>query len=95
MAERSEMGREQDGRGAVDLADPGMRAAWLAGIRSHVEDIISAAMDATAPPSERDFGRREARRIISEAAGALRHSLDVAGAPAVDAADAGVRSHVL
>lgn len=71
----------------VDLADPVVRARWLAAARSQAEDLISAGSDATAPPDARDLGRRAARRIIGDAGGALRQLLDAAGAPPVAEAD--------
>jgi hypothetical protein len=71
----------------IDITDPTIRAAWLGGLRSQLEDLIGAAMDATEPPARRDFGRRTARRIIGDAADNLRKALDVAGAPALDEAD--------
>jgi len=52
-----------------------------------VEDLSSAADDATAPPDARELGRRGARRIIGEASSALRDLLDAAGAPDVGTAD--------
>lgn len=83
--------RTREKPGAVDLADPAARATWLAGLRSHLEDLIGVALDATAAPAKRDFGRRSGRRLIREAASALRHALDAAGAPSVMDADRAVR----
>lgn len=79
--------RPQEHPGTVDLADPAARAIWLVGLRSHLEDLIGAALDATAAPAKRDFGRRLGRRIIREAADASRRALDAAGAPPVVEAD--------
>lgn len=79
--------RDPNDPGPVDLTDPAVRTAWLGGVRSHVEDLIGAAMDQTEPIAGRDVGRREARRIIGDAASALRHALDAAGAPPVADAD--------
>jgi hypothetical protein len=65
----------------VDLADPAARAAWLATMRTDAEDLITAALDATAPPGERMLGRRAAREHVTDAARGLRDALDAAGAP--------------
>jgi hypothetical protein len=51
----------------VDLSDPTVRAAWLADLHEQMTDGLAAALDATAPPAARDLGRREARRIITDA----------------------------
>lgn len=72
----------------ADLADLETRTQWLAGVRSHVEDLVAAALDASAPPARRDLGRRQHRRIIVGAASALRDALDAVGAPDVASADA-------
>jgi len=74
----------------ISLADPAVRAAWLAGLRSHFEDLVIAALDATDAPANRDLGRREARRIIGKSADALARALDAAGAPPVAEADRAV-----
>jgi len=64
---------------AVDLADSAARAAWLAGLYDHVTDLAAAAFDATAPPAERDLGRREARRIIQESEKAISAAFAAVG----------------
>ena len=65
---------------AVDLADPAVRAAWLAGVRTHVEDLAAAALDATEPPGRRELGRAAARRLVDDATSALREALGAVGA---------------
>lgn len=78
----NEVRRPHDaGQEGDTLTDPTTRAAWLADVRAQTADIIAAGLDATAPPGERDLGRREARRIIREAGGALASRLAEAGAP--------------
>ena len=66
---------------ALDMAGPSLRAtlasapptpsALLAIIDDQIHDIIAAGLDATAPPAERDLGRRAARRIIMDAERAI------------------------
>lgn len=63
----------------VDLADPAARAGWLADLREQTTDILTAALDATAPPAARDLGRRAARRIITEAESKLAALFAVVG----------------
>jgi hypothetical protein len=70
-----------------DLAPPAHHAEWLASLRAQTEDLIAAAEDAVAPPAQRALGRREARRIIGDAASALRQLLDSDIAVPVDPGD--------
>jgi hypothetical protein len=51
-----------------DDAGPHLSAAALDDLRVQLDDILAAALDATAPPGRRTLGRREARRQIVEAA---------------------------
>ena len=45
--------------------------SWRSALRAHVDDAIAAGLDATAPPGERDLGRRMARLHIVEARRAI------------------------
>ena len=65
----------------VDLTDPAARAAWLTDMHTQIGDVVAAGLDATAPPAERDLGRRKARQIIEEGAEKLAALLAAAGAP--------------
>lgn len=84
---RKQQERPHESPTTANLADPTVRAQWLAVARSQVEDLIFAAEDATAAPGVRELGRRSARRLIGDASDSLRHLLDSAGAPTVAEAD--------
>jgi hypothetical protein len=45
--------------------------SWLSALRAHIDDGMAAGLDATAPPGERDLGRRMARQHIVEARRAI------------------------
>jgi len=77
----------------VDLADPAVRAEWLAGLHSHAADMAGAALDATEPAGRRDLGRREARRIIRESERAITASFDAVGYVASDARPPAMRAN--
>lgn len=55
----------------IDLGDADARAEWLAAACEQTADIITAGLDATAPPGERVLGRKGARDQIRDAADAL------------------------
>ena len=46
--------------------------AWFRALHDDIDDLYAAAEDATRPPSQRDLGRRLARRHIRDAGRALR-----------------------
>lgn len=62
----------------LDRSDPEAFKRWLADVRAQADDAIHAGLDATAPPGERDLGRRSARRAIVDARGALQALLGAA-----------------
>jgi hypothetical protein len=59
-------------RPSLDWSSPPAVQQWAAELRTQVDDAIAAGLDATAPPAERDLGRRLARSNIREAATAVR-----------------------
>jgi hypothetical protein len=63
----------------IDLSDPTLRAAWLVDLYEQTADALAAARDATAPPASRDLGRREARRIITDAEHSIGELLAAVG----------------
>src|SRR5262245_42603513 len=63
----------------VDLTDPAARAAWLAAMRESTLDALAAGEDQTRPPGARDLGRREARRILTDAGRSIGQLLAAAG----------------
>lgn len=63
----------------LDRTDPRAVASWLADLRVQVDDIVAAALDATAPPARRMLGRGEARRQIEAAARKCRALFALAG----------------
>jgi hypothetical protein len=56
-------------------SDAATCAAWLAGVRSEIEDLHALADDATRMPRRRMFSRHEARRRIAEAKAGLDGAL--------------------
>lgn len=56
----------------LDLTDPAATRAWLADLRTQIDDAVAAGEDATRPPGRRLLGRPMARSAIVEA----RHALD-------------------
>ena len=63
---RSKRKRPRTGGRRCGLASLRRRASRH--LRVQLDDILAAALDATAPPGRRTLGRREARRQIVEAA---------------------------
>jgi hypothetical protein len=55
--------------------------SWLVDLRAQVDDLVAAALDATAAPSKRKLGRTEAQRQIQEAARKCRAIFALAGVP--------------
>ena len=52
--------------------------AWLAHLRTQIEDLAGAVEDATRPPGQRLLGRAAAREVIEEARWALDQLLAAA-----------------
>jgi len=64
---------------AVDLTDRAALHRWAAALREQIDDALAAALDATAPPAQRDLGRRLAREQIREASASIDHLFTAAG----------------
>ncbi|MFT3775343.1 MAG: hypothetical protein QM820_59095 [Minicystis sp.] len=56
----------------LDLSNRDAARAWLAELRTQIDDAVSAGEDATRPPGRRALGRPTARRALLEA----RHSIE-------------------
>lgn len=56
---------------ALDLTSPAAVRAWLADLRTQVDDLHAAAEDATRPLGRRALGRPTARAIVRDA----RHAI--------------------
>lgn len=55
----------------LDFANPAEIRSWLRALTTQVEDLASAAEDATRPPGQRYLGRIAARAKVIEAHGAI------------------------
>lgn len=62
----------------LDLTDRAELRAWLADLRTQIDDALAAGEDATRPPARRELGRRAARRAVVQAGRALDRILAVA-----------------
>jgi len=51
---------------ALDLNDHAALSAWLASVESAVDDVVGVAEDQLRPVDDRDLGRRQARRLLSD-----------------------------
>ena len=71
-------GKDGDPPAALDLTNPVAVRAWLADLRTQVDDLHAAAEDATRPLARRALGRPTARTAIQEAHGAIGHLLSAA-----------------
>ena len=63
----------------VDLGDANARHSWLTLVSAQLQDLIAAALDATAPPSDRMLGRRSAHEIIGAASKVVQDMLVAVG----------------
>ncbi|APR87296.1 hypothetical protein A7982_12645 [Minicystis rosea] len=56
----------------LDFTDRASVRAWLADLRTQIDDTVGAAEDATRPPSRRALGRATARSAVFQA----RHAIE-------------------
>jgi len=71
-------GKGGDAPPTLDLTDKAAVRAWLAELRTQIEDAVAAGEDATRPPGRRALGRPTARRAILEAKRSIEGLLEVA-----------------
>lgn len=71
-------GKGGDPPAALDFTDSAAVRAWLADLRTQIDDALAAAEDATRPLGQRELGRRAARRSIREAERAIGQLFAVA-----------------
>jgi hypothetical protein len=64
-------GKGGDPPAALDLSDRAAVRAWLADLRTQVDDLFAAAEDATRPLGRRALGRPTARAAIRDAKRAI------------------------
>lgn len=72
----------------LDLGDREAVRAWLAELRTQIDDAVGAGEDATRPPGRRELGRPTARSAILEA----RRAIDAMLAAAERGTEAAARS---
>jgi len=71
-------GKGGDPPARLDFTDRDAVRAWLAELRTQIDDAVEAGEDATRPLGQRALGRPTARRAILEARRSIRALLAVA-----------------